>query len=543
MRLGGPKHIAKRIIGIETEFGTNKLASASYFPSSIINDVMAYILVSYAKRGVIPWDAKRDLHGRHFLANQAQSYCDRNNHLEYATPECLGPREAALYETAGCVIVAEGLKLLREARSGLRKVRFYKNNRNCEYHSPQSFRDTWSTHANFLTPRRITFRHLRQYLLPFLLTRSFLIGNAWLEFTPQRYIGFLLSQRSSLLTVDEGPDTTGDNRAFINTREEPHADDKIWRRVHDISGNSNMSEWQLLLKYGTYDLMLMLVEEEGFLADPPVINDGRLPTVAARGAFFNADIRSRRPIFLNDGRRWSAINFQQFFIEETHRYFREGRGPFTDERRLVLELWERTVDAMARWDLCFLAGILDWAALLHYYLMPLFESLGLNIERFLAPLPYFYKRAGCDNTRYDTRVPTKKGSVKLIDHLLRLFVEFSNVEMQESPYGLLKKQGLIHSLFDKEEIALAVDNPPLRTRAAWRAKILRWVEQEGRKLGLELHNGAWDSITLLRHESPGYGYQVFRTIYNFNPYLFRVREMEKGHPTDLLKVKEGATGG
>ena len=51
------------------------------------------------------------------------------------------------------------------------------------------------------------------------------------------------------------------NRPLINTRDEPHANDKLYRRLHVIVGDSNMSELSIYLKAGITSIVLQLIEK------------------------------------------------------------------------------------------------------------------------------------------------------------------------------------------------------------------------------------------------------------------------------------------
>jgi proteasome accessory factor A len=64
-----------------------------------------------------------------------------------------------------------------------------------------------------------------------------------------------------------GPTTSGracrrrrPGRPIINTRDEPHADAEQYRRLHVIVGDSNMSETTTMLKVGSADLVLRMLE-------------------------------------------------------------------------------------------------------------------------------------------------------------------------------------------------------------------------------------------------------------------------------------------
>ena len=52
-------------------------------------------------------------------------------------------------------------------------------------------------------------------------------------------------------------------RPIINTRDEPHADPALWRRLHVIVGDANLSETATLLKLGTTAIVLAMIEAGG----------------------------------------------------------------------------------------------------------------------------------------------------------------------------------------------------------------------------------------------------------------------------------------
>jgi hypothetical protein len=94
------------------------------------------------------------------------------------------------------------------------------------------------------------------------------------------------------------------SRPIINTRDEPHADAERYRRLHVIVGDSNMSETTTLLKVGSADLVLRMLEERGRpLRDLALEN----PIRAIRE--ISHDMTGRRTVRLASGarsRRWTC---------------------------------------------------------------------------------------------------------------------------------------------------------------------------------------------------------------------------------------------
>ena len=82
-----------------------------------------------------------------------------------------------------------------------------------------------------------------------------------------------MSQRAEHIWESVSSATTR-SRPIINTRDEPHADPERYRRLHVIVGDSNMSETTTLLKVGSAELVLRLVEAgvpmRDFALDNPI---------------------------------------------------------------------------------------------------------------------------------------------------------------------------------------------------------------------------------------------------------------------------------
>ena len=70
---------------------------------------------------------------------------------------------------------------------------------------------------------------------------------------------YTVSQRAEHVWESVSSATTR-SRPIINTRDEPHADAERFRRLHVIVGDSNMSETTTLLKVGSTDLVLRMLE-------------------------------------------------------------------------------------------------------------------------------------------------------------------------------------------------------------------------------------------------------------------------------------------
>jgi proteasome accessory factor A len=158
---------------------------------------------------------------------------------------------------------------------------------------------------------------------------------------------FQISQRADYIT-NELFEWVQFNRAIINTRDEPLADGRKYRRLHLLHGDTSVLPATLLLKVGTTALMLDLLELD------------RMPKVALADAVMTFHTLSHQPdgpwiVPLTDGRSVNAVELLQEFYELARSEFR-GRDTETDD---LLNLWENTL-----WDLArspeALVGRVDW---------------------------------------------------------------------------------------------------------------------------------------------------------------------------------------
>ncbi|MBI2122275.1 MAG: proteasome accessory factor PafA2 family protein [Candidatus Sungbacteria bacterium] len=419
------------------------------------------------------------------LPNQGIIYID-NEHVEYSTPECLGALELALFESAGLQIMTQMMRRLKR-KTGL-DFKLYKTNRNCCYDVelyPMVDLDvnSWGSHANYLVKKSVFSKRsdFFELIIPFLISRWCLIGNGWIKINAtDNTLQFVLSQRAEVMKNNRKAE---DKPSFFSKKDSQYADKTRWRRHHDVSGNSTMSAWQLFLKYATLDIILTMAEEK-FLKIPPNIYPMDLFEASL---FFNADPGSKNPVsLLEEGLRWNALDFQRFYIKQAQEFFAgPGRQSFSPERKLALNLWENIIDAIAHWDLPYLAQFLDWAAILHYFIMPYLKSRGFDPEAILPR----------GEERPVGKIPTSSNQDVLRD-ILEFISEYAFMDTAQSPYGQYLRAGLIKKLFPENLVRWATQNPPERTRANWREEILRIIFS--RELDKKcLVDSVWEEFTFV----------------------------------------------
>ena len=169
------------------------------------------------------------------LTNGARLYND-HTHPEYSTPEVYSLRDLAAFDRAGERILLQCARRRTATRGDGGTVRLYKNNTDFEGHS-------YGCHENYLVGREIPFQQVIDGLLPFLVTRQIFAGAGKVGVEADRAAGqavFQLAQRSDFFGCIASVDTMT-RRPLVNTRDEPHADAALFRRLHLINGDANMS--------------------------------------------------------------------------------------------------------------------------------------------------------------------------------------------------------------------------------------------------------------------------------------------------------------
>lgn len=337
-----------RIVGLETEYGC--LTSDPAGPPAVVGRVRNWIFdkqrYGLADMHQRDWDEPAGNGG--FLFNGGRVYVDMG-HLEYCTPECRSLRDVLCYDRAGDAILARAVRELRFES----QVSFIRNN--VDHYSGATF----GCHENYLVRRTAPLTETNILsLLTFLTVRLLYAGAGKVGTSPgvesgqslHRVTGlpsFQISQRADYINNDLF-EWVQFNRAIINTRDEPLADGRKYRRLHLLHGDTSVLPVTLLLKVGTTALVLDLLEID------------RLPKLALADAVMTFHRLSRQlegpwPVSLVDGRHLDAIELLARYHGMARSEFK-GRDAETDG---VLEIWGETLDALAV-DPGSLIGRVDW---------------------------------------------------------------------------------------------------------------------------------------------------------------------------------------
>ena len=411
----------RRIFGVETEYGITCTFRGQRRLSP--DEVARYLF-----RRVVSWGRSSNV----FLSNGARLYLDVGSHPEYATPECDNVVDLVAHDKAGerileGLIVEADRRLREEGIAG--DIYLFKNN-------TDSYGNSYGCHENYLVPRHEELGRLTDALTPFLVTRQLLCGAGKVLQTPRGAV-YCVSQRAEHIWESVSSATTR-SRPIINTRDEPHADAERFRRLHVIVGDSNMSETTMLLKVGSTDLVLQLIEAGATLRDMTLDN----PVRAIREV--SHDMTGRSRVRLADGREMSALEIQYEYLTRA-RDFTSSSGLNTISER-VLEMWERALQAIETGNLDKIAREIDWVT--KYQL----------IERYRA--------------RHD--LPLSSPRVAQLD------LAYHDVRRSRGLYYLLQRSGAVERVPRDLDIFEAKSIPPQTTRAKLRGEFIRRAQERRR---------------------------------------------------------------
>jgi len=438
----------RKICGIETEYGihatgaeSNPVVASSLLVNAYASEVDRKTgwdfedetpgndARGFAREGAMPPMVETHL-ANTVLTNGARFYVD-HAHPEYSTPECADPLEAVLHDKAGEEVLRRAMRAAANF-PGNPTVIVYKNNSDGKGNS-------YGCHENYLMDRAVPFAKVVTGIVPHFVTRAIYTGAGKVGSETASFGGesieYQLTQRAEFFEELVGLETTL-KRPIVNTRDEPHADPRRFRRLHVIVGDANLAEVATFLKVGTTALVLAMIEDDALPARELSLED---PVRAMHHV--SADLSLSRPLPVVDGTTITALEVQWELFTAARRYGKEhGLEALGEESvgEMVLDRWEAVLHGLET-DPTSLVHQLDWVAKRHL-------------------LDGYRDRHGCG---WD-------------DHrLAALDLQYHDLRTERSLFARLSMERLV----DEAAIETAITEPPLGTRAWFRGKCLaRWPD-------------------------------------------------------------------
>jgi len=451
----------EKVVGIETEFGIMVRGTDDWNPVSASSTLINAYVASLNKPKRISWDFTDESPGsdaRQFdvprnssppeveshlvntvLTNGARYYVD-HAHPEMSSPECRDALSLVLYDRAAELIMIDSMEAAKSAMLPGEEIIIYKDNSDRKGNA-------YGCHENYLLDRSLPFGNIVTAATTHFITRQVFTGSGKVgsEFAgmSNTEVPFQLTQRADHFEEEVGLETTL-KRPIVNTRDEPHADNTKYRRLHVIVGDANMCQVATLLKVGTTAIIFAMLEDGMFDDSLAIANPVSTLQSVSR------DVELNKNISLKDGTKITPIDMQWRLLELS-KTWAEAKGfeaVGEESGKLVLERWEQTLASLETKPES-LVGQVDWVT-----------------KKYL--LEGFMKRHDCDWS--DSR-------------LRALDLQYHDLRPSKS---LAAKAGL-EELFTDAEARRAVTEPPKDTRAYFRGRCLS-------KFADQVVSANWDSI-------------------------------------------------
>jgi proteasome accessory factor A len=205
-----------------------------------------------------------------------------------------------------------------------------------------------------------------------------------------------------------------------------------------IVGDSNMNEVTTLLKVGSADIVLRMIEAGVVMRDLSLEN----PIRAIREV--SHDVTGRRKVRLASNKEVSALEIQQEYLAKATEFVERRGGDQTAKR--VVELWGRVLRAVETGDLEPVSREIDWVSKLKL------------IERY----------------QEKHELPLSHPRVAQMD------LAYHDLRRGRGLYGLLERRGQVDRVATDLEIFEAKETPPQTTRARLRGEFIRHAQEKRR---------------------------------------------------------------
>ncbi len=446
----------EKICGIETEYGIlvtgmemSPMTASSLLVNAYTDDGLSLRAWDFAHErpdidARMGWNPAADypevemLMANSVLSNGARFYVD-HAHPEISTPECRTIRDVVLYDRASEEIIKQSLVRANHRLPAGVEMRLYKNNSDGKGNS-------YGCHENYLVSRHTPFGSLSTFITTHFISRQIFTGAGKVGVEQPREgeprVWYQISQRADFFEETVGLETTV-RRPIVNTRDEPHCDPSLWRRLHVIVGDANLSELATFLKLGSTAIVLGMIED-GVFPDWLVIQD---PVTEIRRV--SHDISMIHRIQMRDGSYKTALEIQDEILEHAIKWVAGlETDPLCGDCSDIIALWGDVLVRL-RSNPESLADTIDWIA----------KRRILEAMRIRDELPYDHPRLKAIDLQYH--------------------------ELGESR-SLFPKLGC-RTICQVDDVARAMLEPPSDTRAFFRGKCISTWPQS-------VTSANWDSV-------------------------------------------------
>jgi len=434
-----------KVLGIETEFGilhrnegdSNPVAASSMIINAYVNGYLERRVgwdfedehPGVDARGFNEFDALAPEIETHLvnavLTNGARYYVD-HAHPELASPECTDALQCTIYDRAAEEILIRSMDKANQLLPDGEELVIHKNNSDGKGNS-------YGCHENYLVDRSVPFGRIVLQIMPFFITRQVYcgagkVGSEAAGLTHEE-VPFQITQRADFFEEEVGLETTL-KRPIVNTRDEPHADSKRYRRLHVIVGDANMSELQTYLKLGTTAIVLAMIDDDM----APSNCAFEIPVRTLREVSYDIDLAATHR--LANGTTVTALEIQWVYYEAAERWAdRHGFDVVGGEEvgTDLMERWASILTALEEQP-DSLADSIDWIAKRRLY-----EGF-----RSRHGLEWSDPRMAALDLQYHDLRPAK---------------------------GLARRIGLTR-ITDDSQVETAITQPPMTTRAFFRGRCL-----------------------------------------------------------------------
>ncbi|MED5540537.1 MAG: depupylase/deamidase Dop [Actinomycetota bacterium] len=434
-----------KVLGIETEFGilhrnegdSNPVAASSMIINAYVNGYLERRVgwdfedehPGVDARGFNEFDALAPEIETHLvnavLTNGARYYVD-HAHPELASPECTDALQCTIYDRAAEEILIRSMDKANQLLPDGEELVIHKNNSDGKGNS-------YGCHENYLVDRSVPFGRIVLQIMPFFITRQVYcgagkVGSEAAGLTHEE-VPFQITQRADFFEEEVGLETTL-KRPIVNTRDEPHADSKRYRRLHVIVGDANMSELQTYLKLGTTAIVLAMIDDDM----APSNCAFEVPVRTLREVSYDIDLAATHR--LANGTTVTALEIQWVYYEAAERWAdRHGFDVVGGEEvgTDLMERWASILTALEEQP-DSLADSIDWIAKRRLY-----EGF-----RSRHDLEWSDPRMAALDLQYHDLRPAK---------------------------GLARRIGLTR-ITDDSQVETAITQPPMTTRAFFRGRCL-----------------------------------------------------------------------